>query len=436
MKITIRILIVATLLLAALGPASCSKPPRPNVVLIVIDTWRNDHVPFHGYAENTMPFLAGVAERGVDFTRAYSGSSWTAPATASIFTGLYPFQHGVVMGLLAQKKTLRKDPTIKINRIPAAVQTLPELFKANGYRAFGISDNPNISKRQGFEQGFDWLLTHRHTGAANVNRLLLEREKEILSPGPYFLYIHYNDPHRPYKMTLDEREKTGDWLRDMKRMYDKELAHVDGRIEELYRRFGWGRDTLLVVTADHGEEMMEKGVYGHGSSLYNTAIRVPLLFHHPGDGRIVRGKADAEVSNLDIMPTLNALLGFRKLEGLSGEDLGPWLADPGRPARPRTLYSHLQVKGLRRTDFEQKAAIASDLKYMFQTPHALSLFFDLKQDPGEAQNLYASRQAEAKKLAASYFHFERTAKRHNPDYVGIQLDAKSIEHLKTLGYIQ
>ena len=435
-KITVRTLLVPILLLAALGGVSCSKAERPNVVVVVIDTWRPDHLPFHGYAHNTMPFLASIAGQSADFTRAYAGSSWTAPATASIFTGLYPFQHGVVMGLLAQKKSLRKDPTIQINRIPEAVQTLPEVFKANGYRAFGISDNLNISKRQGFEQGFDWLLTLRHTGAENINRELLQRQQEILSAAPYFLYIHYNDPHRPYKTLLSEEEKTGDWLQDMKRMYDKELAHVDGRLGELYRRFGWERNTLLVVTADHGEEMMERGFYGHGISLYNTVIRVPLLFHHAGSRRVSPGKVEAEASTLDILPTLNGMLGFRRLEGLAGVDLSSLLAGSDRSLPKRAIYSHLQVKRARRTDFEHKAAIAAACKYIFQSPHALSLFFDLRLDPGETQNLYESRRDEARELAAGLFRFERTAKRHNPDYVGIPLDEKSIEHLKTLGYIQ
>jgi len=429
-------LMALSVFLLALLTASCSRPPRPNVVVIVIDTLRTDHLSFHGYAKDTTPFLSTLALRSADFIRAYAGSSWTAPATASIFTGLYPFQHGVVMGLLAQKKSLKNDPSIKINRIPEKLRTLPEVFQANGYRTFGISDNPNISRKQGFDQGFDRLQTHRHTGAQNINRKLLAMSKEIRSASRYFLYIHYNDPHRPYKLRLSEEERSGDWLTDMKRRYDKELAHVDGCIRELYRHFGWERDTLLVITADHGEEMMEKGVYGHGSSLFNTVIHVPLLFHYPGHRGIAAGKVEAEVSTLDILPTLGGLLGFSRLDDLSGKDLSPWLKSARAASAQRTVYSHLQLKSPGKPDFVQKAAIAGDFKYLFQAPQALSFFFDLKNDPREAHNLYESRQEDARKLAASLFSFERSCKRYNPDYVDIQLDAKSIEHLKTLGYIQ
>jgi len=415
---------------------SCATPPRPNVVIIVIDTLSTDRLPFHGYPKDTMPFLNSIAPRSTDFTKAYAGSSWTAPATASIFTSLYPFQHGVVMGLLAQKKSIRKDPTIRINRIPEKLRTLPEVFKANGYRTFGVSDNVNISKRQGFEQGFDRLQTYRSLGGKGINRKLLELEKEIKSSSRYFLYVHYNDAHRPYKLPMRDEERSGDRLTDMKLLYDRELAYIDGCIRELYHRFDWKRNTLLVVTADHGEEMMEKGVYGHGTSLYNTVIHVPLLFHYPDSKSVAHGKVAAEVSTLDILPTLNALLGFSAIADLSGKDLSPLLADHQAATAARTIYSHLQLKRPGKGDFVQKAAIANDCKYMFQSFHALSFYFDLKNDPREIHNLYASEPERARKLAASYFAFERSCKRYNPDYVGIKLDPKSIEHLKSLGYIQ
>lgn len=435
-KISFLLILVPAVILSLLIIPSCEKHPRPNVVVILIDTLRADRLLFYGYQKDTMPFLSSLAGKSSVFSKAYAGSSWTAPATASIFTGLYPFQHGVVMGLLAEKKRIRKDRTIKINRIPEKLQTLPEVFKANGYRTFGISDNVNISKRQGFKQGFDQLQTHRNQGAKFINRKLLDMEKEIKSSSRYFLYVHYNDAHRPYRLLLSEEERSGDSLTDMKLLYDKELTYIDGCIKELYLRFGWERNTLLVVTADHGEEMMEKGVYGHGKSLYNTVIHVPLLFHYSGSKQVAHGRIANEVSTLDILPTLNALSGFADIGDLSGRDLSPLLKNHQAATEARTIYSHLQLKKSGMADFVQKASIANDYKYLFQSLHARSFFFNLKDDPQETQNLYSSQYKHAKKLAASYFNFERTCKHYNPDYVGIKLDDKSIEHLKTLGYIQ
>src|SRR4030067_23633 len=133
------------LVLVPLGEASFSAwvllrkhPPKPNVVLVVIDCLRADRLPFYGYPKETAPFLSKLAAQGVVFEKAYAASSWTAPATASIFTSLYPFQHGVVMGLMAQMRLIRRNPTIKINRIPEEVTTLPEVLHQGSHPPIGV----------------------------------------------------------------------------------------------------------------------------------------------------------------------------------------------------------------------------------------------------------------------------------------------------------
>jgi arylsulfatase A-like enzyme len=333
-------------------------------------------------------------------------------------------------------KIINKDPSIKINRIPENLQTLPEIFKANGYRTFGISDNANISQRQGFQQGFDKLLNFSHRGARLINQKLLELEREIRASPRYFLYIHYNDPHRPYKLALNEEQRSGLRVRDLKQIYDLEVDLVDRSIKELYRRLGWDRNTLIVITADHGEEMMEKGFYGHGKSLFNTVIHVPLLFHYPGSRAVAPGRIASPVSNLDILPTLIEILGLSRVEDLAGKDLSPLLRDPRAVPKARPIYSHLQLQRAGQPDFVSKATVFGDFKFIYQSGDESSLFFDLKSDPGETSNLYARSQRHARQLAASFFNFERSCRRFNPEYVGIQLDKKSIEHLKSLGYIQ
>lgn len=409
-------------------------PPRPNVVVVVIDTLRADRLPFYGYPKETAPFLSKLAARGVVFDKAYAASSWTAPATASIFTGLYPFQHGVVMGLLAQMRLIRRYPHIKINRIPEEVTTLPEVFRRGGYRTFGVADNGNISYHQGFDQGFDRLETFVHKGAQFINQQVLDLEKEIRAGGPYFLYLHYNDVHLPYKIPLEESEKTGDKTTDMKAMYDKEVALVDSCLEELYTRFGWSRNTLFVVTADHGEEQREKGFYGHGKSLYNTVIHVPLLFYWPERELFTEKRPTVNASTMDIMPTFASLLGFRRVKGLAGKDLTPVLKGKTGEAGERYIYSHLHHKPGTPKETVQEACLKGDYKYIFESPATHSLF-DLKGDPGEDRNLYAQEQETADKLATNMFAFEKSCPRFNADYVDIQLDKKSIEQLRALGYV-
>jgi len=432
------VLIGAAIAAAVLIPAwriLVHKPsPRPHVVVVVIDTLRFDHLPFYGYAKDTAPFLAKLAARGVVFEKAYAASSWTAPATASIFTGLYPFQHGVVMGLLAQMKLIKKHPEIEINRIPEAVTTLPEVFRREGYRTFGVSDNANITEAQGFSQGFDRLLVSVHRGAGYINERALGLEKEIRAQGPYFLYIHYNDPHMPYKIDLDKDEVTGDQTTDLKAMYDKEVALVDRSLEELYSRFGWSENTLLIVTADHGEEMNEKGFYGHGKSLFNTVIQVPLQFYWPERKLFSGQRLGVNVSTIDILPTLASLLGFRRVDGLAGQDLTPVLKGKTGRAAKRYIYSHLHLKAGTPKASLQKASLNGDLKYIFEAPDS-HFFFDLRRDPGEDRNLYSQERNVAKTLASNLFAFEKSCPRYNADYVDIQLDQKSIEQLRSLGYI-
>ena len=409
-------------------------PARPNVVLVVIDTLRADHLPFYGYPKETAPFLSRLAARGVVFENAYAASSWTAPATASIFTSLYPFQHGVTMGLLAQKRLIKKAPRIKINRIPEDLTTLPEALRINGYRTFGVSDNTNISDRQGFEQGFDRLLSFTHEGGRFINNQVLQLEKEILAGEKYFLYVHYNDPHRPYKIPLAEDEKSGDRTTDMIANYDKEIAHVDQCIKELYDRFGWSYNTLLIVTADHGEEMNEKGVFGHGKSLLNTVIHVPLLFSYPDEGLFAGKRLTANVSTMDILPTILSFLDFRRLKKLSGQDLKPELKGAAKSSNDRFIFSHLQVKMSGRKDKLQEACLYQDYKYIYKFPKGHSLFY-LKNDPGERKNRYAHEGKIAKMLATNLFTYEKDSPRYNAAYVDIELDKKSIEQLRTLGYI-
>ena len=410
------------------------QPPKPNVVVVVIDTLRADHLPFYGYPKDTAPFLSKLAAQAVVFDKAYAASSWTAPATASIFTSLYPFQHGVVMGLAAQMRLIRKYPQIKINRIPEDMTTLPEVFRQGGYRTFGFSDNANISRRQGFEQGFDRHLCLTHQGAGVINQHVLEMEKEIRTGGPYFLYLHYNDPHMPYRIPLDESEKTGDRTTDLKAMYDKEIAFVDSRLEELYASFDWSRNTLLVVTSDHGEELMEKGFYGHGKTLYNTVVHVPLLFFCPEKKLFAAKRLGVNVSTMDILPTLTSLLGLRPVKGLAGEDLTPALKGKNGSAGNRYIYSHLQKRTGTPNESLHKASFNGNYKYIFEAPDSHFLF-DLEDDPDENRNLYAENQKTARQLAANLFAFEKACPRYNPDYVEIRLDEKSIEQLRSLGYV-
>lgn len=417
MKIILRALCL--LLLGAL--VSCHRPPKdPNVVVIVIDTLRADHLPFYGYENNTAPFLWELTKRGVVFEKTYSTSSWTAPATASIVTGLYPFQHGVVMGFQATKRIQKLDPAFPLNRIPEEVDTLAEILKRDGYRTFGITDNRNISKDEGFDQGFDQFENHRYAGAKKVNAIAQEWKSEI-KQGKYFLYLHYMDPHDPYNQRAPWYHPVGTRAGDMLAAYDSEIQYVDQKIQELYELFGWDKNTLVIVTSDHGEEFFEHGQRGHGKALYNESIQVPLVLSYPSGG-IQPASIGAKVSLVDIVPTVRGLLGI-SAGSYPGFDLSPLLRGKQLPElEQRSIYAHLYKRRPNGMELEERGTLQDRWKHIGRQERQWKTesdwqageeqLFDLIADPSERGNRFSDKPELAANLGQTYLEFEKNSARY------------------------
>ena len=348
--------IAASIGCRAPGPPQASAQ---NLVLIVVDTLRRDHLPFYGYGRDTAPVLGKLAAEGAVFD-GLSTTSWTRPAVASILTGLHPVRH----------RTLLDDA------LPDAATTLAERLGAQGYMTLGISSNAHISSAFGFEQGFDELVplmqdfeSGPSPSPADVNRALSDR-LDALRP-PYFLYLHYLDPHAPYDpetawdgSPLDERlgsvapirgvdlrqrlfvERSPQLVRDAIDLYDGEIRGVDRAIGEALsglRERGLLESTLTVVTADHGEEFEEHGRMGHGKTLYAETVQVPLLFHAPG---VVRaGLRGGFASVMDIVPTAGELLGLEIDEWeVDGRSLADVTLGVEREQVPRALLLNLDLR--------------------------------------------------------------------------------------------
>lgn len=232
------------------------------------------------------------------FEQAWAASSTTAPATASIFTGLYPSEHGVITGFLAHRKLHQETQDLTLNRIPAQLMTMGEAFKAAGYRTYCLSDNLNISPDMGFNQGFDRFHTMRNQTAEAMNRILREWHPEITSSGQYFLYLHYMDPHAPYQPRSPWYQHKGTDLQRLVSAYDSEIHYVDEKLRQMFELFGWRDNALVIVLADHGEELRDHGKTGHGKTLYREVLHVPFFFHHPAWNRERRIAGD--VSTMDL----------------------------------------------------------------------------------------------------------------------------------------
>jgi len=435
-----------TLCLAA---ASCAPQPEPrglaegrNVVVIVIDTLRADHLPFYGYHKPTAPFMSALADESVVFDAAYAASTWTAPSTATLFTSLYPKDHGVWTGLRTFKSVDELGVEVELNRMPPATRTLPEWMASWGYRTYGFADNPNIDTAMGFTRGFDHFTTWRNQGATRIHDEVLALKDELLEGSrPYFLYLHFMDPHMPYERKdsgydLESTVAPERYREDMAR-YDSEILHVDTQIADLFRELGLARDALVVITSDHGEEFGDHGLGAHGAQLHNELLRVPLLFHGADEaGRsLFEPKRVAEpVCLIDVLPTLRGLLGAPAEATDRGLDLTDRLTGSAEEAR-RLLFPERPME-LEILPFEVRAVIDGQLKYYRDTRLDGASLFDMASDPSEFRDLSAKQPDEAERLeAALQEHLDQPALFERSYASREALDAQLAEQLRRLGYV-
>ncbi len=429
--------VVATLLavLTALRPS----PPvtrRPNVVVILIDTLRRDHLPFYGYSRPTAPFLTRLAAGGVVFERAYSTSSWTPPAAASLFTSLYPFQHGVLRGFqLAQRIERLTGARIRLSPVPAAAQTQAEALASRGYRTFAITENPNLVAEMGFAQGFTSFTSFpKSLDAHTILGRLSELAPQLRARGPYFLYLHFMDVHGPYR---ERPPLFDDSLTDASARrisaYDSGIRALDDGLQQAFTALGWGEDTLVIVTADHGEELGDRGSWGHGATLFGEVMNVPLLVYPPGGGAPRR--VSDPVSLIDVLPTLREAAGQRPGPADEGRSLMPYLDARRAPPAPRALFAHLW-RGDRKDGSERalKATVEGDWKWIGGEVTGAQLF-NLVEDPGERVNRARAEPERVERLRDLYRSFEARGRKYAGEGRDVDLDADALENLKALGYV-
>lgn len=422
---------------------------RRNFVLVIIDTLSRDHLPCYGYRRPTAPTLARLASEGA-VADGVSPTSWTKPAVASILTGLHPLRHQAIGG---------EDV------LPAAAETLAERLKARGYSSLGVTANGFVGGRYGFGQGFDEYVTLPDQGfgrfepAATVNRVLFERVSRLRPP--FFLYLHYLDPHAPYEpmssrdswrlmerlfprrtaVTIFETEEENfmtrppELMRDAVDQYDGEILRVDDAIAAVLdrlRRQGLLDSTLVIVTSDHGEELQEHGRMGHGKSLYEEVVEVPLVLWDPG--LIPPGTRHGSVSLTDVAATALDLLGKgTSADGTDGLDLAAPLETGRRiDGSDRELLLHLDAPG------GHYLALRADAWKLVlgRGPYRKELF-DLKADPAERVNLLdraAGRRSFASVAGRLVERYGETVRKSLAPEMGKD-DAETREAMAALGYV-
>jgi len=306
---------------------------RPNLVLIVVDTLRADHLEIYGYERKTSPALKKLAERGVVYEQHVASAGQTVPSTLTLLTSLHPAEHG--FRHLGNGHFSKNRPVY-----PDALTLLPEVFKEAGYATAGFVGNPFLQDKNGFSQGYDHFIYSDADGARLTNAAIRWMEQRASDEEPFFLYVHYFDVHTPYRPPGRFREMfprpadgrviesngrvPGVRKRDIRTtlaLYDGGIAYVDdqiGRLLEHLDELGVLKETVVAVTSDHGEEFMDHGGFGHGTHVHGELVRAPLVIAGPGVPE--PGRREEELTHhLDLAPTLLSLLGLGVPDEFRGE---------------------------------------------------------------------------------------------------------------------
>lgn len=415
-------------LLLLLGFLATGCGPRENgrwnVLLVVVDTLRADRMSLYGYPKPTTPHLEAFAREGVVFTNARSQAACTSPSVNSLLTSRIPAVF------------LRPGATLGI---PETVRALPEILREQGYATAAVSastivrNTPSkVNPAGGFGRGFDVFDESCHLQRARcVNEKALGLLGDRDPRQPWFLYLHYMEPHAPYRPPAEHERRIAAPLSDARRrgvsgwarkgdvwpvmrhlyegspryrltpqnvaylsdLYDEEIASFDEHFAQLVDGLRERRlldRTLIVLAADHGEEQYEHGQWGHCRSIaYETTLRTPLVLWIPGAEAGLRRGALAE--NLDIVPTVLDYLGLSAAgQGLDGTSLRPVIEQDGKIRRVS-----FGLQGVSRTISDGRSKLIYDLAT------GGTKLFDLAADPGEKTDLSAQRPEEVRRLRAA-----------------------------------
>lgn len=441
---------------SGLLPRRIKGSARPNLILVTVECIRADRVSALGYHRETTPHTDRFFQEGVLFTNAIAPTSWTLPSMVSLFTSKYPEEHGSVRGFWHGK-----DHKVFQSKIAQELVTLPEELKRHGYRTFGFNTNPHLTREFGFGKGlgrFDDTLIF--ATARDVVRAILNRKERYTSQQPYFLWVHFFDPHWPYTaqrpwitwyepmppyvppeiyegfIDVEVRNRRlppdHEIIRYLSDSYDSEVNFWDESLAKLYSALGQDDNTMVVVASDHGEGFHEHGHMDHGYSLNAELTHVLMAFKFPGKEhagtRITRA-----VSLLDIAPTMLAAVGLPANPEFRGTNLIPIIQAAERDDTEAYVFAHLD-----NFDKAQRSIESDTWKLLLDFKTKEVQLFNKKDDPGETKNLVGEYPALVETLSAQLVQktkeLEINAK-YDTQESEATLSDEEIARLRELGYL-
>ncbi len=437
-----------------------------NVIVIGLDTVRADHTSLLSTNErerDVTPNLRELASKSILFTKAISQAPWTLPAFSSMFTGLYPEQHGAEQ---------------RWQKLPTSQLTLAEILREAGFKTLGVSSGLYVTEASGLHQGFEVFDESLAEGQLNVTservtdkaiRMLRRHGKE-----PFFLFVHYFDPHWVYHDYADYDFAKGapEWMKELsqtlkqdkftqqiakmrgfsgrvlltqeemsflKGLYDEEIAYTDAQVGRLLRQLsesGLDRNTLIILVADHGEELLERGELGHGASVCQEVIHVPLTVAIPGSV-----KREVRSLPVETRRVFTTVLEFLDIPLPRGDDFPASLLSDDPPGALVRSATHKMAIGEVGQLFKKPVDVwwtcVYDGKWKLMREHFRGrlMLFDLVNDPGERRNCAGDNPEVCKRLERELDRRDAMVKRTSPKGPVPEADPEQQRRLKSLGYL-
>ncbi|MFB6357185.1 MAG: sulfatase, partial [bacterium] len=459
-----------------------------NVLVLLVDTVHARRLSTYGFEKQTSPELTQFAKHSLTYENAFSHSSWTKPSIATLFTGLYPPVHGTVS---------------RHTKLPQNIRTLPGIFDKHGYRTMGITTNSFIRKRSGFHRGFNQFYerTYPHpqqrgqiyqllkgtyfehlmlsrdvkmTSARKTNDLAIKwLQKNKQHQSPFFMYLHYMDPHQPYRPPKDylgdrtinpnftfykyaskhiyefgspykepypfynHEIPAPEILRQVQYRHHSEIRYWDhqfGRLIDFLRSSNQFNNTLIVVTSDHGEEFFQHGNWEHGHSLFNEQLHVPLIVRLPGNHKPKKQRVSHPVTHLDLRKSILQFMNMKTRNQQKSMTL-PGFPSADTPTTNRQFYA----TNLGRTKNNQFRSVYKWPYKLIRIDHGQKTawrLYNLNQDYKEQNNLITTQSDTFSRLRTNLEQWfkRKRSQSYNPET--ITFDAREKERLKGLGYME
>ena len=449
----VKALLVCVLVLAVALPAglrlglvwdeSRHIPKGPNVVFIGVDTLRADHMSSFGNPNPTTPHLDKFGRESIFFTNAVSAAPWTAPSFGSMITGRYPINLG-----------------FRANFIPMLsprLVTLAEVFKEAGYYTKGIISNDLLRREVGFAQGYDSYEFNPNMPVSDWDADRAIAFLDQIGPKPFFLFLHFQDPHYPWylhpeynftpnykgpnysgKYVAELRDliptMTKDQLRALKGLYDSDIRFTDHHINRVLTRLkdlGLYDNTLIVFTADHGEEFYERRDFepwlGHAKKVFQEYVHVPLIIKPVG--KFQPERVDQAVQLLDLTPTILKQAGLTMPPGYRLDALDQDLT-------ATTRLAQAQIISQTKNNADCIALIYRGLKLINYPRLKKKSLFYLVDDPGEKNDLAAREPEAVKELSIILDGWRKYITELKQTETGqAAFEAEGVRRLKDLGYM-